>query len=195
MPRTVFVRGFETPSLKDDAVGAATRVAGDSEVDSLYDQFVNKKGDYTSWEFKHRVFLSAKRLIGTSLRGWVRRHSNSTFIGQQGARFIEDTLKFITSGYRTVSAVNWLELVPVDVKEGMGDKPTMVNYDEVVVWGKGAADETDINYLAKWCAHPRGFDDLLTSLYLMYGSANSKIKQKPVVIHPKNPKLHRLFQQ
>ncbi|MFK5165221.1 hypothetical protein, partial [Propionibacterium freudenreichii] len=84
-------------------------------------------------------------------------------------RFIGDTIKFITEGRREVSHLNWLPLL------------TNLPQEDLIQNRRYALSKTqmdavrsiNLNWIQAWLSQPGGFEDLLISLYAMYGEIDS----------------------
>jgi hypothetical protein len=184
--RHLFPRGFEV--TEDSEVDVTKRNDGDTEVEFLYRVYINHEPGYDTWEFRSEVFRAAKRLIGLSITGWAARHDFSKYLHLNARNFMADTIRFIETGSRTMHSRNWLDLL----ETGPSPLPTAITDSKA-----GLSTELISNstlYIQKWVSHKGGFEDLLTSLLIMYGPGLPSTKQRIGIdqISPKNPKLQAL---
>lgn len=193
MPKvSIFPRGFEIIEPGADANDTRTvvvRTDEDAEITQLYHQYVHKNPGYNTWEFRMKVIRAAKRLIGKSLAVWLARHSKSGYILTNARKFIDDTLRYLDTGVRTVSPINWLEL--------LDDKPTAeagkIHGPDLHMLRGDNSISPNSHYVTLWLRQPNGFEDLLISLYVMYGPSSPSVDRlrTNIVQSPKNPKIQR----
>jgi hypothetical protein len=182
----IYPRGFVVVAASDDS--DVKRTVGDDEVDYLYRVFVNREAGYDSWEFRSETIKVAKRLMGLSLTGWAGRHADSRFLNINARAFIKDTVRFLETGRRSMSGRNWLDLLETD------PSPLPVALRDNATELPEALVRDTMTYIQRWLSHTGGFEDLLTSLAIMYGSGLPSNKQRIGVDHisPKNPKVQAL---
>lgn len=167
--RLVYPRGYDRVEGVAHSITAVRSVEGDTEVTLLYRQYMAKHGEYQSWAFRAAVMQAAKRLIGRELARWVNQQNANRHLDGNAIRFIGDTIKFITEGRREVSHLNWLPLL------------TNLPQEDLIQNRRYALSKTqmdavrsiNLNWIQAWLSQPGGFEDLLISLYAMYGEIDS----------------------
>lgn len=139
---------------------------GDATVVTLYDLFVNRMVDTTSWTYRKRVFQAAQRLFGR-FDQWLLVQSENANLRGYNLEFIQDTLNFIRTGKRELPLTTWIELLheQSDVQQGAPDARTGKSYFTL------QAGEDTAQLLQKWAGQPGGFQDLVCTLHVMFGRA------------------------
>lgn len=140
----------------------------DMELQALFNRFRQHEVTPSAWPFRKQVMTVAMRLL-TPFPSWVAAQYQNPYLYGRNFEFFEDTLRYLQTGRRRMEPMNWIELMD----ERPSDRPHLsrrpVN-QALMPRVKMAAKSQDILSLA-WCARPGGFDDLLHSLYVMYGKA------------------------
>lgn len=153
---------------------------GDAELMVLYDQYINAKIDTSTWEFRKRVLSIAMRLFD-GFGQFVDDQSRDPNVNGYNLDFLKDTLNYIETGERKLGCEQWIELVN-EVEEistvHTGQRLNVTAY-------KGLRSTSDT--IQKWLSWPRGFEDLMLSLYVFFGGQrvpyfNSTTERTPVGI-------------
>lgn len=168
---TIYPRGF-APALTPGGDNISARVAavdGDEQVTLLYKEFFAKHGDYRSWEFKAQILRAAKRLIGRNFRAWIDRQVANPYLNDNAISFIADLLKFIRSGRRSIDTLNWLPILQNIPSEGLVQARRIKLSEEDLKF----ADSLGQYYLSAWLRQHNGIEDLLISLYCMFGEVST----------------------
>lgn len=127
----------------------------------LYQRVFDKDYDVTSWHYRMEVLRCAMALIG-NLNSWIAAHDQSTYVYGRRYDFLVDTMDFAKLGKRHLSAQNWLELIDEDPEPNVRES----RHCELP---RPQAIRTE-TFLAQWCAQPKGFQDMLCSLNVLYGA-------------------------
>lgn len=144
-------------------------------VETLYGKWINRAPETTSFEFRKQVLIAALDAFGTdSFFAWFGAQPLSPAFGDMHKRFLEDTLLFLKEGRRTMSLENWASLVRLDdagernlelsplAKEFFGVKVPDAQYRE-------PQNRDLVTIIQKWVSHARGFDDLVSTLHVLFG--------------------------
>lgn len=163
----IYPRGF---SLVSKTLTEPKSVDGDAEVTRLYHTLHQKKESEIDWVFKRSVFIAATRLIGDNFGAWVKLQESNRYLDSKSIRFIADTIKFITEGRREVTNINWLPILNND------PKPISIHGREYALSSAHikAANEIGFDFITAWCKQTGGFNDLLITLYAMYGEIDKR---------------------
>lgn len=151
-----------------------TEANGDGDVNALYDIYLNRSVNIESWEFRSRVLMTAARLFN-QFSIWLSTQvvSNDRIYGLN-LEFLKDTALFIKTGHRNMSITTWSELLLEYPKETPGiAKPKRWDSDFNII-----VNDDDNDFLGKWCSHQGGFNDLICTLHILFGTAK-KAKQPP----------------
>jgi hypothetical protein len=194
--RSVYPRGFDTVQPNGSLKLTITTVDGDSEVTQLYNQHMTKHGEYRSWAFQSAVLRAAKRLIGRSLLDWVEVQNRNKYLNGNAIRFLADTLRFIDTGRREISNINWLPLLTNMPQEDLLQNRKFVLTPAHIAIARKCGN----NFLKEWLDAPGGYEDLLVTLYILYGEIDAEAALNAsgamAVQSPKNYKaqlLKKLF--
>lgn len=183
-------RGFSAT-----VVGTGQEVVdGDAEATALYREYMADHSVVRDWGWMKRLFITQKRLMGTSLHYWVTKQLENRFLDNDAIRFVGDTIRMIDSGVRMIQPVSYLALLTNGPKEGVGDvravKLTPAQLDVV--------KELDTTFYTKWIFHRNGIGDLVSTLYVLYGEMDVNAAYEAaggnVIQSPKNHKIQLLQQ-
>lgn len=128
-------------------------------------QSVNPAG----WQVKSEGVKLAKGLLGTSLLRWVGAQVNGNYLYGRRYEFLLDTLSFIQTGKRKMSVDNWYELLeefpgPDNARVGAQKAQTLQKFESIL---------TDYDFIAQWCSHKNGFEDMVCTLFTIAGPHRS----------------------
>lgn len=138
---------------------------GDQTVQKLYDFHVDRTVNTTTWNFRKQVLHSALRLFG-ELDSWLGLQAKNPRVTGNNAAFLHDTLNFIRTGVRELSIENWIELLDED--DDTSPIPALRQGQNTFALQAG---ETTEKLLQAWAAQPRGMQDLLCTLHVLFGQS------------------------
>lgn len=144
-------------------------VDGDVEFNTVYNAFINHSANHDGWEFRSLVLKIAIRMFG-DFRKWLALQAKNPALYGNNYDFLHDTLKFITTGERNVSVLNWLELLteqPANLPQGNLDR----RIDELLQGTGFGISVTTEQIIAQWCSQPMGFEDMLCTMHVLFGKA------------------------
>lgn len=179
-------RGFCTVAKKDVTDNIFND--GDPEINAIYAQFIREPSSIKKWSFIVSVMRAASRLIGENYDNWLKLQAENPYLHKQAINFVNDSSQFITGKPRTISIINWIELLD----ERPDPLPRKLSAPYIKDLDK---DNTDgLNYLNLWLQRENGLCDLVITLFTMYGAADPSSMRidgtKP--ISSKNPYLQQL---
>jgi hypothetical protein len=165
----VFPRGYSGGQSK--TVNADRKRVGDPEVDVLFEEFTSHANNSMHWVFRKRVIKCAKRLLSGSSNWFIQQDINP-LVTAYNYQFLLDTLRFIATGRRRISIHAWPDLLA----HWSEDSLAQVNerHDIADMFRELALSTSTDALLQKWCSNPKGFDDLMYSLNLLFGEAHIK---------------------
>jgi len=139
---------------------------GDVSVKMLYGIYTARTNGSHSWKYQSMVLQSAHRLFGNFI-DWVARHQEDRNIAGYNAKFLAETLNFIQQDTpRSMSAIVWK-----DVMENYNSSYYSVSVDANMKANRyHTKSEETSRILTKWVTKRNGFDDLVTTLYVLFGS-------------------------
>lgn len=166
------------PSGRDYSGGQnkpATRFVlrqGDPRVHELFVEYTNHAQRAVTWEFQKRVIDLAQDMFSGEYSWFIRQDANA-FLKDQNYAFILDTVRFIATGRRKFSIHTWPALVTYDVPVVKVD---VNGRREIYLLMVELGVPTDCNlFLQKWLSHRGGFDDLMYTLHLLFGTVPEKV--------------------
>lgn len=160
MGNPLYPRGFATPGEGS----TFRRHDGDEEVTRLFYDFVQRRVDTSVWSYRRQVILAAVRLFG-NFNHWLSLQDANDYLHGRNYEFLQDTVHYLQNGMRQVSVNNWPDL--------MEYKPEKKDRRQRPVVGSLANDfRLPIEQvLSLWCSRAGGFEDLVCSLYLFFGTS------------------------
>ena len=147
-------------------------------VSDLYDRLITQTSDMTSFTFKDEIVTTALTAFGTqNFNTWVMLQNSSPFVTREHARFIMETLAFIAGTPRQISLSVWQRILkkrqenqqprletPIDPSAFFRD----INPD--FTFSGLQQSRSDLGAIvAEWTSRPRGFEDMLWSLNVIFG--------------------------
>lgn len=150
LPEVQSVRGFLCRSYDDV-----------ERINELYHRVFDSSYDVSAWPYRREVLTCALGLIG-NLPRWLEAHEKSPYVYGRRYDFLVDTLDFVKNGKRALPAQSWLELLEDDPAPNRAES----RHCELP---RPKVFRTEA-FLAQWCAQPKGFQDMLCSLNVLYGA-------------------------
>lgn len=145
---------------------------GDPRVHDLFVEFTNHPKRSVTWDFRKRVIDLAQELFEGDYSWFIRQDSNA-LIKDQNYAFILDTVQFIATGRRKFSIHTWPALVTYDVpvlNESVSGRR------EIYLLMERLQVPTATNaFIQRWVSQRNGFDDLMYTLHMLFGSVPEKI--------------------
>lgn len=135
---------------------------GDESVAELFRAYESMVPNIDAMDFKLRVLDCAMRLFG-DFREWMLLQRNNPNMLGYNLEFLRDTLSYIATGERKFSPLVWLDLVAH--RSGHSTQAHHLTTPELSVPKSLNTSEV----LQLWCARKGGFEDLLQTLFLLFG--------------------------
>lgn len=149
-------------------------VLGDPEVNRLWKAYSNPSVDKNSWLFRKQVFDAFKRLTGNGPGDWFSSQDRNAELQGYSYDFLLDTLGFIATGHRRISIYTWPDYLSFQPEVAPADVDLR---NKLARLYRESAMQRDLDYqLQRWVNQPKGFDDLMWSLNIMFGNYSQKIK-------------------
>lgn len=146
------------------------RANGDPEVNKIFDDFMAQKLNTQSFAKRAEVLVVAGRLLHNFVE-WAKDQQANANLRGYNYDFLVDTINFINSGKRKLSVMNWHDLVSED------DFPTHGNnVVRAVPLDLGMFENDSAYVVTKWCSRDGGFEDMVQSLYLIFGRSRESGK-------------------
>jgi hypothetical protein len=160
-----------------------TDLVADPEVMRLYKMWFDADPYTRSFDYRREVMGLAMAVFGTpSFLDWYLAQEMSPSFGEYHHRFLNDTLRYIQTGKRELPMRTWQRMVSYqddkvnDYDPGGYAKQffgvSRLQPDSVVDIRRDADGASLAFTLHQWLGQPQGLDDLLNSLYLLFGELN-----------------------
>lgn len=134
-------------------------------IQEIYLNFITGRVNTNSWHFRSKVVRAAKHNFGR-FDTWLKEQADEALLYGRRDDFMRDTLNFISTGRRRISVVNWMDLLEED-PEMRRDLVNVDLMDQYKQYGLNLHSTPQI--IARWCAQPKGFDDMLCTLNILFG--------------------------
>ena len=164
---------FQKPTTKMKGYGTFNEA-----VDKLYIQLMKHERDLTSFSYRRAVLIEAMRAFGTySFKDWCKLQTDSFYFTENHRRFLEDTLNFIRTGERQFGLRPW-EFTLSQENATFQSKKVPFDYESYFSSFQeefGSSDHSVIGTIQRWTAQPKGFEDMIISLHLIFGKTEKKV--------------------
>lgn len=146
------------------------------EVDAILKPILATPHERLSWTDREKVLYLAKVAFGEKPKKWFTDNSMAS-TSRRKMDFLLDTVRFIQTGKRQMSVQNWRDLLPtlddpVSVKpEDRVDVNADKYYKDLVIYMKVC---NTVDMLCHWCSQPKGFQDLVCTLDILFGSTQPR---------------------
>ena len=149
------------------------------EVTRLWDKVTQGSPEYKTFDFKEAVLVAALNAFGAMrVIDWLRIQPESPYYSDYHARWVDETLAYVFEGKaRLYSTHNWttlLQLVPGVTLKGLTSGTKHYFYQDTNFKPLAFIDYPTPNllmtdFITKWVSQPFGIDDLVASLYVLFG--------------------------
>ena len=138
---------------------------GVPEVVALYKDYM--KNRWSSWPFVKKVIALAFKMFDPKEGfSFVAQDKNPT-VRDYSYRFLEDTLRYIATGKRSIDIITWIEILtdlPEASPESVDQRRRLSDTVE-----KFGMDIRPVKLIQGWLGQPGGLHDLVTTLHLLFG--------------------------
>jgi len=150
----VFVKAEENPVFNE-------------EVESLYASFIKGGPGLNNVDFHEKIIEAFIGAFGTvSAMEWLEIQQQSPKASYLHAKFLLDTLKFVSGGQREMALTSWESLLNSSTPDK--DWADVLGYAKQM--DKDFAPITLVRDLAvRWCQQENGLSDMLYTLHILFG--------------------------
>lgn len=147
---------------------------GDPRVVDLFVEYTNFPRRTVHWEFRKRV-IDLARILFNGNYNWFIRQDNNAYITEHNYAFLQDTVRFIATGRRRLSIHTWPMLLTAEPASGL----QLIEDRRVIseLFKDLGLSTNNNNVLQKWLSQENGFDDLMYTLNMLFGSIPEKINK------------------
>ena len=146
-------------------------IEGDKRINDLFFQWrTNNYALRNDTEFKLKAIEIIDSLYGDFGR-WLRFQFECNYL-MHGLNldFLKDTLRFILQGTRQYSVMTFKEIVEINPDYIVGIS-SQARWDSLCRDFSLSSTSELNNYIGMWCSHDGGFDDMLYTTWILFGSA------------------------
>lgn len=141
-------------------------------ITELYDNYSANRRLMDDMDFRERLLRAAFEAFGTPMVAkWIMLQQNTDVVTALHMRFLIDTFEFIVTGNeRYMQPTSWIDLiehsesahtVKVDAASYLKLKNKLNGYREI--------PSSFVELIATWTRRKNGFEDLLVSLFVIFG--------------------------
>ncbi len=137
---------------------------GDQTVTELFRIYEQGVQDTRNLNFRFRVLDCAIRLFG-DFREWMLLQRNNPNLVGYNLEFLRDTLKYVATGGREITPLIWGDLVS-EKNDHSSSANHLTAQDLSIPKNLSTAE-----FIQLWCSRKGGFDDLIQTLFVLFGTA------------------------
>ena len=150
-------------------------------VEGVYSDYIKKAVDTNTFEFRERVLSCAIDAFGTKcFLTWYLTQFSSPMASQLHNDFLEDTLRYISTGRRNMALETWQTLLR-GTDEGNNIGKISQYAKEFFHLGDGNVNLANIPHnpdfdilkiIQYWCEKNNGMEDMLCTMHILFGNVN-----------------------
>lgn len=146
------------------------------EIQRLWTITLSNGSEVRSFEHKEEILRVALKAFGCeSLLQWIHAQQTSGEYGDLHSRWIDETLEMIYQDRpRTMGYHSWSRLLTVGgnqkAKTGISDIAQRLIVEQYPRPGRTRGDVSIQELIIDWVRQPGGIDDLMASLYVLFGT-------------------------
>lgn len=145
-----------------------------AEITDIYDELFKVPYRISVFDVRERILKAGLDCFGfKNFYDWVLIQESSNSVNEYHSRFIEDTVKFIETGKRTLSLQTWARLVEPNANTGgFSYSEDFLKKIKKRITGTNQYQVNNFpipNLLRQWCTQPNGIEDLYMSMYILFG--------------------------
>jgi hypothetical protein len=167
-------------SVFDLSPEALQHVVANESVVEVYNQLIRRQVIHTDFDFRERVIKIALQAFGlNNFNTWAEVNLQSPTFSQTHADFINDTVRFITTGKREMPVGMWERLLGPGSNDPNAKPQLDKNLLNCLPTGYSPLMRCETagnihNVIAMWLCRSGGFTDLVTTLYTLFGEHNTR---------------------
>ncbi len=157
-------------------VGNNSNYTSSLDVNIYYTQYINNTESTHEFSFIEDVIKIALKVFGTqTFAQWLSTQSNHKFFTKDHHRFIEETIELVTTGKKRKYSFNvWNILLTSEKTDTNTPKFTPIQQDYLYAPNItnpvfNNTTKTIKQFILDWLKQEDGFDDLLNSLFILFG--------------------------
>lgn len=157
----LFAHGFLVYGVEIDVNGTPV---SDKQVDDLWQRYLTANEDMRQWSNVSEIITTALRLI-PDIRQFFENQATNGWVHGINEAFLYDIARFLTTGRRDLELDNVLSLI-----EDNPDRSALNKSRSPLDTFPEINKLQGSQYIETWLSWDSGLEDLLTSLYLLFGA-------------------------
>lgn len=141
------------------------------EVDELYEEWSKNNTLIKTMEFREKIIKAAKNAFNNiSIYNWLNIQKYANTVTSTHVNFISETIDFVLGSPRSIQTSQWIRLLEVS------EKAQSINLDIDKYFNKNNiqnqvkfSSSLLTDFIVTWVSQPNGFEDMLLSLYVIFG--------------------------
>jgi hypothetical protein len=141
-------------------------------IDELWQQYIGGSSFISSFAFREKILLNALKCFGTdNFYDWCLLQVKNPFATPMHTKFINDTLRFIGEGTRSVSVTSWSNLLNINNKPSVGvdNDIALKTFFRTNLPNEMQKQRDMTSIVICWTSQEGGFEDLLATMYILFG--------------------------
>lgn len=160
--------------LSKDYRSPSNRYFFSRPLSELYNLWLGNRNCLRDFDNREKVIKLAKVLFSNpSFFKWIQLQTDHGHISDLHNTFLIDTLEYLTTGQRQLEISQWVGLIEKSIKT-TATKVDIARFFDRELYGSMGYDKllpsTVNDILDIWVRKPNGFEDLLISLYVIFGN-------------------------
>ncbi len=149
------------------------------EVTRLWGKVTEGSPEYKLFDFKESILIASLNAFGAMrIIDWLRIQQESPYYSDYHTRWVDETLAYVFEGKsRVYSTHNWttlLQMVPGVTERGLTPGTKYYFYQDTNFKPLEMIEYPTPNllmrdFITKWVSRPFGIDDLIASLFVLFG--------------------------
>lgn len=161
--------------LSKDYRSASNRYFFSQDITKLYNKWCGDPNCLKDFDTREELLRYAKQLFGNpSFFKWVNLQVNYADLADLHEAFLTDTLEYLVNSERRLETVQWIRMLEKAIKS----VENTVNFDRFFdkeLYGRKVGYDKIlpsnlVEILRIWTSKPKGFEDLLVTLYVIFGN-------------------------
>lgn len=167
----MYPRGYVSrqTSLED---GTATS-NGNRTVDKLQQEFNASRHTRYDWQFISNLVQTSVTLFGDDINKWLAMQLANPYIYGSNLDFIDDTIRYISTGARHMPLTIWTELL-IEAPEELN----RMDREAISTMVRPRVLQSSKEYIQQWLAHDDGMYDLIQTLHILFGYTGQSLKNE-----------------
>lgn len=146
-----------------------THKTGDPRINQLFTRYATNANLKDNISFKLEAIEAVVGIFGNFGKFMSYQFDYNYLMHGLNLDFLEDTLRFITTGERSYSLLTWKELVAINPDYIVRANAQRRWYS--ISQKYGIKNNTDLkHYISMWCSQSGGFEDMLYTTWVLFGS-------------------------